>query len=427
MRILMVVPHFVPEIGSAAHIYFDLAKALRDRGHEVDVITSYPRRFYLNQKDADRDFPLDEEIEGVTVHRSMHSATRDSILLRGLEHFLLSGLYFRTFRKLKKKFDICLTYIPPLPLFSFAKKLKNYDGTPSILNYQDFHPQELTDVGVLKNKLMIKFMEWLERKSYNRADHISVITEGGASYVRERGCRHDRITHIYNSFSLNNYQNVPGDFKEREGIQGKFLVTYAGILSPFQGLDVILEAAKKLRDDPDLVIYIVGDGMIKDHLSAKVADEDISNVRLLPLQPRDAYLNIISSSDACLVSLDDRMKAPCLPGKMANILAARKAVVAPVPSDSETARVVRTGGFGIVVDPQSAQELEEAIRSLKGDPSLTKRLGENGFTFVRTNMDAEINAARYESLFKEVVSQRGTEEGNSILPSIRSLFGLDMH
>ena len=43
MKILMVVAYFVPEIGSAAHIYFDLAKTFVKKGHEVDVITSYPR------------------------------------------------------------------------------------------------------------------------------------------------------------------------------------------------------------------------------------------------------------------------------------------------------------------------------------------------------------------------------------------------
>jgi len=51
MRILLVVAYFIPEIGSAAHIYFDLAKAFAKQGHDVDVITSYPREFNLNKED----------------------------------------------------------------------------------------------------------------------------------------------------------------------------------------------------------------------------------------------------------------------------------------------------------------------------------------------------------------------------------------
>jgi len=162
MRILLVVAYFIPEIGSAAHIYFDLAKAFAKQGHDVDVITSYPREFNLNKEDQGRKFPLEEEVEGVTIYRCKHPANRDNIFVRGLEHFYLPYYYFKKYREIGKKYDVCLLYIPPLPLYYLAKKIKQYDGTPSVLNFQDFHPQELTDVGVLKNPVMIKILEHIE-------------------------------------------------------------------------------------------------------------------------------------------------------------------------------------------------------------------------------------------------------------------------
>ena len=157
MRILLVVAYFVPEIGSAAHIYFDLAKALAEREHVVEVITSYPREFNLGKADQGKEFPLEEEIEGVRIYRCKHPANRDNIFVRGLEHFYLPYYYFKKYREIDKKHDVCLLYIPPLPLYYLAKKIHQYDGTPSVLNFQDFHPQELTDVGVLKNPIMIGF------------------------------------------------------------------------------------------------------------------------------------------------------------------------------------------------------------------------------------------------------------------------------
>ena len=57
-------------------------------------------------------------------------------------------------------------YIPPLPLYYLAKKIKQFDDTPSILNIMDFHPQELTDVGVLRNPILIKTLEYIERQAY---------------------------------------------------------------------------------------------------------------------------------------------------------------------------------------------------------------------------------------------------------------------
>ena len=409
MKILIVVAYFVPEIASAAHVYFDLARAFIKKGHEVDVITSYPRKFNLNKNDADNEFSLEETIDGIRVHRCKHPAKRDNIVMRGLEHFVLPGYYFKTYRQIDKKFDVCLIYIPPLPLYYFARKIKRYDGTPSVLNFQDFHPQELTDVGVMKNKLMIKIMEYIEKKSYKNADYITVLSKGGIDYVVKKGGNPNKIKHIYNGVLLSDFEKylMKKDFKKKEGIENKILISYSGILSPFQGVDNILDAAKKLSDYEDLVFYIVGDGMLKNHLENRIRDEKIFNVKLLPLQPREEYFNIINSSDISTVSLDDRMKAPCLPGKLINLLALKQPIIAIVPYDSETARVIQKAKCGVVVEPGNTEELERTILKLKDNPEFRIELGENGRKFLEENMILEKNVAVYEEVFNSSLKQRG--------------------
>lgn len=408
MKILLVVANFVPEIGSAAHIYFDLAKAFVRRGHDVDVITSYPRKFYLNKNDADKEFLLEETLEGIRVHRCKHNAIRDNVLMRGTEHFLLPYYYFRTYQRLKKKFEVCLIYIPPLPLYYFARAIKKFYGIPSVLNYQDFYPQELTDVGILKNGFLIKMMEYIEWQSYKNADFITVLSGGGINYVARRGGDPSRIEHIYNGcFISDSNENSPKrDFKEKEGIEDKILISYAGILSLSQGLDNILDAAKELKGYEDLMFYLVGDGIIKDHLAQRIKDEDISNIRLLPLQPRDEYFNIINSSDISLVSLDERMKAPCIPGKILNLMAERKPLIATVPYDSETAQVIMNSNSGITVMPGNSEELAKAILRLKDNPIILKRLGENGRKFVEKNMDLDGNVIKYENIFNKIINKK---------------------
>ncbi len=122
LRILIVVPNFYPEIGSAAHIYFDLAKGFVKRGHEVDVITSYPRKYYLDNSKNEHEFQLDEVIHGISIHRCKYAILRDNIFMRGLEHFIISRVFFKRYKKLGKKFDICLIYIPTTSLILFCKK-----------------------------------------------------------------------------------------------------------------------------------------------------------------------------------------------------------------------------------------------------------------------------------------------------------------
>ena len=402
LKILLVVPNFIPEISGVAHLYFDLAKGFIRERHEVDVITSYPREFYLDKNDSNKEFSLEEIIDRIQVHRCKYSlAKRDNIILRGLEHFLLPKIYFKKYKKLKKKFDVCLIYLPPLPLYYFARKIKRYDGTPSVLNYQDFHPQELTDVGVMKNKLIIKIMEHIEKESYKNADYITVLSKGGIDYVVNKGGDPAKIKHIYNGVLLSDFEKylAEKDFKKNEKIEDKILVSYAGTLSPFQGIDNILDVAKKLNDYEDIIFYIIGDGMIKNHLDRRIRDEKISNVKLLPLQPREEYFNIINSSDISIVSLDNRMKAPCLPGKLINLLAVKQPVLASVPSDSEAAYVIKKGRCGIAVEPGNIDRFADAILKMKDNPELKKGLGENGRKFVEEHMDLEKNVSKYEEIF----------------------------
>ena len=401
MRLLLVVAYFIPEIGSAAHIYFDLAKAFAKQGHDVDVITSYPREFNLNKEDQGRKFPLEEEVEGVTIYRCKHPANRDNIFVRGLEHFYLPYYYFKKYREIGKKYDVCLLYIPPLPLYYLAKKIKQYDGTPSVLNFQDFHPQELTDVGVLKNPVMIKILEHIEGEAYKNADHITVLSHGGIEYVQQRGASPGEVTHVFNSVSLSEFNDLVQrkDFKEKEDIEGKFLISYAGILSPYQGIDNILDTAKALQDHDDIIFCIAGDGAEKRHLEARVHLEEINNVRLLPFLPRDEYFNLVNSSDVSFISLDERMKAPCLPGKTINLMACSQPIIAMVAGESETADVIRKAECGIVVRPGDVAGIRSAILRLKEDASVCESMGSNGRRFLERNMSLEKNVALYEEIF----------------------------
>lgn len=402
----MVVAYFPPEIGSAAHVYHDLGKAFIQSGHEVDLITSYPRDFNLKPSDKGRQFPLEETIDGIHVHRCMHAALRDNIIFRGMEHFFLTRYYFKAYRKLRKKFDVCLMYVPPLPLYYLSRKIRRSDGTPTILNFQDFHPQELTDVGVLKNPVIIKILEYIERQAYRNADFITVLSSGGTEYITDRGGRPEKIAHIYNGVLLSDIDTLFSrhDFKEREGIPDKFLVSYAGILSPFQGLDRILDAAKGLTEYNDIIFYIVGDGMIKTHLETRIQNENIRNIRLLPLQDRDAYFNIVNSSDVCLICLDERMKAPCFPGKTINLLAAGKPIIAVTDKMSETARIIAEAGCGEVIEPGDTDGLKNAVIRFYSSPQQGITYGEHGRHFLEKNMSLKNSVHFYEEIIAKITS-----------------------
>lgn len=408
MKILMVVAYFPPEIGSAAHVYYDLARAFIKRGHEVYILTSYPRKFNLDKSDMGKEFQYHEKIDGIDIHRTKHFSMRDFPFFRGLEHFILPYQYFSEYKTMNMKFDICLMYIPPLPLYQLANRIKKYDGTPSILNYQDFHPQELIDVnygGIKRNFIMIKLLEYMENKSYKDADHITVLSEGGIDYVTRRGANPQKVTHIYNGVNIGDIKQFRSkkNFKIKEGIENKFLVSYAGIISPFQGIDKILDVALELQDQKDIIFYIAGDGMIRSELEMRKEKENISNLKILPFQTRNEYFNIVNSSDISIVSLDERMMAPCLPGKIINLLSMEKPIIVIAPPQSETYQLIKKIGCGIVLDPTDIKGFKDAILILKNNNELRKEMAAKGFSFLHKNMNLDKNVHAYEIIFKSLM------------------------
>lgn len=364
--------------------------------------------FNLEKKDLDKDFPVEETLDGIKIHRYIYPlAKRDNVIFRGLEHFLLPTGYFNIYKKINKKFDVCIIYIPPLPLYYFAKKIKKNDNVPSILNFQDFHPQELMDVGMLKNKVMIWLMEYIERQSYKNADHITAMSKTGKEFIVKRGGNPDKITCIYNSVNISDFEKhiSKKDFKIKEGIEDKILVSYAGILSPFQGLDDILDAAKKMSEYKEVVFYIVGDGMVRGHLEYRVKNEGIQNARILPLQPREEYFNIINSSDISIVSLDKRMSAPALPGKFINLLGVKQPILANVPAINDVAKIVTSSNCGIVTEPGNIDQIVNAIITLKANSKFREECGAKGHEFLEMEMNLEKNEMIYENIFNSLIKK----------------------
>ena len=139
--------------------------------------------------------------------------------------------------------------------------------------------------------------------------------------------------------------------------------------------------------------------MIKKDLEFRVKNENISNVKLLPLQSRDEYFNIVNSSDISFVSLDKRMTAPCIPGKLINLIGIGKPIIASVSNKSETSKLLKRAKCGLVVEPGNIDELAKSILKLKNDNKKQQNMRQNGINFFKNNMDLEKIVLKYENIF----------------------------
>ena len=405
MNVLLVVAYFYPEIGSASHLFFDLARGFIKKGHNVEVLTSYPRSYNIKHNKREKRYPTTDIYEGIKIHRSPNfQIPRDVIALRGLEHFIMPLLYLLRIRRIKN-IDMVIIYSPPLPLFLFGIFLKKLKNVPFILNVQDLYPQTVIDVGMLKGKLSIGFFEWLERKSYKDSDFVTAHSENNLDFIRKRGAKGKKSGLVYNWTDINSI--IPGKknntFRKNNNIEDKFLISYAGIMSYHQDLKSIVKSAKYLEKYKNIMIYMVGDGVQKMQLESYVKKENIQNVEFLPMQEKDEYIRILQASDIGIVTLGKEVKTPVVPGKLINLMSASIPVLANVPVSSDAYKIVLKAKCGYVVEPGNPEDIANKILGMYESSEKTlKDMGKNGRKFVEREFSSELAVVKFEKIFENI-------------------------
>lgn len=403
----MISDYFPPEVGSASFLFYELAKDLTKKGDRVKVLTGFPR-YHINNKETDTgykgNFLLTEKIDGIDIFRiRTFNLPRRINILRGLDQFLTAFLYFVRALFLKG-YDCILIYSPPLPLGLTSYFLKVIRGKKTILNVQDLFPKSAIDLGVLKNKYLIKFFNSLERFTYLKNDYIAVHSRGNMEHVSRMTEGRARTVVIPNW--VNTDEIYPGpkenEFSRKYNLADKFIVSFAGILGESQDLDIVLDAAKSLNSHKDIIFIIVGDGRKKKEIEKRKRDENIDNLLLIPIQPKEKYPFILHSSDIGLVTLIKEVKSPVVPSKILNIMASGIPVVASLSLEGDASRIIRESESGFCVKPGDLDNFIKAIVKIYESDSLKRRLGENGRRFVENNCSLEICSAKFEKILGSV-------------------------
>jgi len=265
MNIVLLSRYFPPEIGTAANLFFELAKELASSGNKVTVVTSFP--WYnlgeVPEKYRGRIF-MRENMEGVEVVRVSFPLLGPTKLKLAMGHLtapvasFIGGLFV-------KRPDIIYVYSPPLFMGLSAWLLRMFKRVPFVFGVQDLHPQCYIDQGVLKNRIAIWILRTLERFCYKKADAITVHSEGNKDYIVSRGIKADKIIVLPNWIDTDEVKPLPrhNEFSKKYGLDEKFIVGYAGTLGMSQGLLSVMEAADILRGRKDIEFFIVGDGIEK--------------------------------------------------------------------------------------------------------------------------------------------------------------------
>ena len=421
MRVVFLTHHFPPEIGAPQSRIFETAEKLVKFGHKVVVLTGMPNypTGIAHERYRDKLF-MHEQIQGIDLFRTWVFATPNRAAVpRILNHlsFALSSL----FGALKVgQCDVIVVNSPPLLLGASGYAISRLKRAPLVVNVADLWPASAIELGVLRNRTAIKLAQELEAFIYRKAcKTIGVtagVTQGVSKVLDAKGTAKGRIALIPNGTDTTLFNPGADGEAARKALklEDKFVVMYAGTIGLAQGLDVVLETAKLLRDDKQVRFVLIGEGVDKENLIDKADREGIDNVSFSEPQPRSEMPGILNAADAVLVILRNLpLFEGAVPSKMSEAMACGRPVIMAVAG--EAAALLQGAKAGLTVEPENPVALADAVRKLREEPELAAEMGSNGREFAVEHLDRTKLARRLEKLLVGVTgsSRHSSKLGRS--------------
>jgi glycosyltransferase involved in cell wall biosynthesis len=143
------------------------------------------------------------------------------------------------------------------------------------------------------------------------------------------------------------------------------LVVYVGRFVPYKGIEYLVEAADRMRDSGTLFV-LGGSGPLQDRIAQRVAELDLSNVRLIGYVPDAELMDLFAAADVVVAPSVSVLESTPITLLYAMALGTR-VIGTTVGGTAET--VPSDGVRGCLVAPRDVEALVEAIRHLLAAPS----------------------------------------------------------
>jgi glycosyltransferase involved in cell wall biosynthesis len=408
MRFLFLSHYFPPEVNAPASRTYEHTREWVKAGHEVTVVTCVPNH------PAGKPYPgyrnrlwQWEEKDGIHILRvwTLMAANR-GFLLRTTNYvsFMIAAILAAPFLA---GADVVISTSP-----QFFNGLAGYfvariKRAPWILEIRDLWPDSILVVGAIRNRLVIRLLEGLERWAYRMADRIVSITDSFCGHFERCGTDPAKIRVIKNGVNLGLFCDPQKDagLSREIGAAGKFVAAYFGTHGMAHHLETVFEAARITADRDDVRYLLVGDGAERARLLDMRDKLGLDNVVMLGQQPRDRMPALWGVCDASLVLLKkDELFKLVIPSKIFEAMAMERPIVLGVEGESRD--IVEAGKCGIPVEPENAEELAAAVLRLADDRGLLREMGANGRRHVTESFDRVELAKRYLEVIEELVGSR---------------------
>jgi glycosyltransferase involved in cell wall biosynthesis len=367
--------------GTPIRIYH-MADALSRRGHQVHVVT-----YHLGEDASGAPFPIHR-----TRRVERYSKTSPGPSYRKI--VVVDPLLAMKLREVQREHPIDVIHAHHYEGLLVALA-SGRGSTPVVFDVHTLLESELPYYGLGLASWTKRWIgRTLDRRLPGRADHVIAVTDDIRSrLIESRAASSKHVSVIPNGVDCQPFNSVT---QPAPSPAGPRMLIFTGNLAAYQGIDLLLDAFKDLRDRrEDVRLMFVTEDSFEPY-EQRAADLGVRP--FIDVQPSgfDEVPALLSIAE---VALNPRVDCDGLPQKLLNYMAAGK----PVVSFAGSAKHLVTEEHGLVVADGDTAAFGHAIERLLDDATLANRLGRNGRELVRSTLSWDAAARKVESVYEKVL------------------------
>jgi len=303
--------------------------------------------------------PLKKEIRISRIVRYRKNTTLSRIvtwLLATIQVIILINVRFRNYH-------LFLTSNPPTLAFvpSFCR------NTYSI-QILDVYPDALVAGKLISQQSWLNKL-WTNRnkKYFSRADHVFTITDGMARTISQY-CDPQKISTVVQWPSSDEYDFIDrqkNKFIQKHELEDYFIVMYSGNMGLGHHVDALVEVARELRNNDEIMFVIIGEGWNKPIIEKKISEYGLKNCLLLPFQSTEMFKHSSQAADIGVVSVSRDLAMLSVPIKTYNLIRNNIPLLCITEGESELNALVTKYEIGKAFGPNQVKGMSDFIITLK--------------------------------------------------------------
>jgi glycosyltransferase involved in cell wall biosynthesis len=240
----------------------------------------------------------------------------------------------------------------------------------------------------------------MERRLLDRSSEIVCIAEDFRPTLVDWGIPAEKIHVVENWAPLDEIPVLARDngWAHAHGLVGKRVFLYAGTLGLKHNPELLLRLAVRFRDEPDVRVVVVSEGLGADWLAERIGRDGVTNLTLLPFQPYDALPHMLASAEVLLAILEPDAGRYSVPSKVLTYHCAARPLLAAIPRVNLAARIIEREQSGLAVEPTNAVGFVEAGAALLADDDLRERMARAARRYAEQAFDIATITDSFEAI-----------------------------